>query len=369
MVRGSALFVPPPRVPVGWAFVLVVGSGCSVTFEPYEPSNVSPDFTQMGTGGEIISEPSSLEMGEGTTEPLAPAPVSNSTLETATPVLAPALDGVLSRAAGCPGGAFKTPELLGIEEVEGSLYGPSVSRDGLTLYFAAATRTDEELFVAERADRQSVSFGTPRRLASINSGGRDGTPMLSQTGTALFFYSDRPGSAGGRDLWFATREGNVGAFSAPQAVPRINTAESELLPWLSADGSTLLYVSTRDGGQGGADLWQTRRGEIGANFQNVRNMEGLNSPANEGRAALRDDGLVAVFSSDRPGGQGGSDLYGAVRTSVDEPFSGVENLSLLNSDAWDSDVTLAADGSEVLFASTRSGSTRLWRSQRDCPAL
>src|SRR5688572_2524513 len=41
--------------------------------------------------------------------------------------------------------------------------------------------------------------------------------------------------------------------------PGVNTAHAERSPFLAADGLTLLFASNRPGGQGGFDLWVCRR--------------------------------------------------------------------------------------------------------------
>ena len=50
-------------------------------------------------------------------------------------------------------------------------------------------------------------WSTPVNLGStVNYPGYvTGAPALSWNGTTLYFYSDRPGGSGGRDLYVATR--------------------------------------------------------------------------------------------------------------------------------------------------------------------
>jgi hypothetical protein len=50
------------------------------------------------------------------------------------------------------------------------------------------------------------TFGTPQNLGStVNSLYHDAGPSLSADGLDLYFYSDRPGGSGGYDIWVSTR--------------------------------------------------------------------------------------------------------------------------------------------------------------------
>jgi len=46
--------------------------------------------------------------------------------------------------------------------------------------------------------------------ACLNTTSNEGGPALSLDGTTLYFYSDRPGGSGGRDLYFSTRTPSCG---------------------------------------------------------------------------------------------------------------------------------------------------------------
>ncbi|MGH9329973.1 MAG: TolB-like protein, partial [Vicinamibacterales bacterium] len=67
----------------------------------------------------------------------------------------------------------------------------------------------------------------------------------------------RAGGLGGEDLWMTTRA----TRSSPWAPivhlgAGINTPEEDAKAEFSADGSTLLFMSTRPGGQGFFDIWE-----------------------------------------------------------------------------------------------------------------
>jgi len=87
----------------------------------------------------------------------------------------------------------------------------AIRRDGLE-FFLASTRPNgrigkNDIWVSTR-DSTLELWSTPVNLGStINYPGYvTGAPALSWDGTTLYFYSDRPGGLGGRDLYVATRE-------------------------------------------------------------------------------------------------------------------------------------------------------------------
>jgi hypothetical protein len=68
--------------------------------------------------------------------------------------------------------------------------------------------------------------------------------------------------------------------------------------------------------------------------------------------------LEVIFTSDRPGGQGGFDLWVATRASTSDLWSTPQNLGeTVNSGAADQRPAISWDGTELYFGSTRPGGT------------
>jgi hypothetical protein len=272
----------------------------------------------------------------------------------------------------CVLGEFQAPEpLTGLEqglnpELTLGLWSPSLSADGLTLFFGvSADGGDEQIATATRANRGAL-FGPAVGLPELNSPSQDGTPLLSADGLTLYFYSTRAGGLGSRDLWLSTRADTAAAFTAPTLIAGVNSPVFDHVPWVSADELTLIWATDRAGGVGRGDIWIARRSFRSDGFSGVAPLNGVNSPSDETRAVLSNDGLTIYFSSDRPGGVGNRDLWVATRNDPAGTFSQVANLAGVNSTVEDTDPALSADGRELMFASARDGSIRLWRSVRDC---
>jgi hypothetical protein len=74
------------------------------------------------------------------------------------------------------------------------------------------------------------------------------------------------------------------------------------------------------------------------------------------------------FASNRPGGNGGLDIWVAARTSQEAAFSAPVNLGAINSDRDELDLALGADGQDLIFSSSRDGTYQLYRAARGCDA-
>ena len=122
----------------------------------------------------------------------------------------------------------------------------------------------------------------------LDSGTGDGTPLLSHDGLRLYFYSQRAGGSGDRDLWQAARADATADFGPPAPLAGINSPALDHLPWLSADELTLLFVSTRADGVGQSDLWLARRTKLEEDFGEPAPLLGaVSSSADEGAACSR----------------------------------------------------------------------------------
>ncbi len=238
---------------------------------------------------------------------------------------------------------------------------PAVSADGLMLVFHSdrpGGQGGADLWMCTRTSRDEP-FGRPVNLgATVNSSALEVQPGLSADGLTLLFSSDRPGGQGGRDLWMCGRASRGERFAEPVNLgPVVNSSDDDGLPFLSADGLTLLFHSSRPGGQGGLDVWACARASPDKPFAQPVNLgPTVNSSANDGAPAIYSDGLKLYFASDRPGGYGDYDIWMCMRASLDMPFGQPINLGpTVNSAALDGAPKLSADGLTLYFCSNRPG--------------
>jgi TolB protein len=273
--------------------------------------------------------------------------------------------GALAGLRSCP---FGEPEpLVGLDFGTGSEWGASLSADALTLFFAHETPGEgADLYRATRPDR-SATFSTPVALTDLNTSDDDGTPFVSADGLRLYFFSNRGGGPGARDLYVARRSDVTEEFTGAELLANVNTSANDHLPRLSSDELTLRFTSSRAGGAGAADLWTASRASIDASFGAAAPFDAVNGATGDESGCVTQDGLVLVFDSTRDG-PGNSEIFITTRTSVDEAFPSPAHLTAVNSAANEYNVFLTLDERELFFSSNRAaGSTHhLFRSLRSC---
>ena len=203
--------------------------------------------------------------------------------------------------------------------------------------------------------RTPVTFGAPPGTVVLDL-------TLSADELVAFFVADRPGGAGGLDLWWATRTRPGGAWSTARPFNG-NTAADETGPTLGPDGLELFFVSDRGGTP--RVLRSIRR--VGTTtWSPPQPVAELNGPGATTDPALTEDGLTIFFGSTR---RGSSDVYAARRPSRGAPFGSVLPLPGLNDPtAFDGDPAPESGGAILWFSSDRrggAGGRDYWVSWRD----
>ncbi len=113
---------------------------------------------------------------------------------------------------------------------------------------------------------------------------------------------------GDEDLFVAQKEDN--GWSTPRSLSsKINTDKNEGTCSISADGNTLVFTACHQkDGYGSCDLYISKK--TGLNWQSPRNLGAvINSQSWESQPSLSADGHKLYFSSDRPKSIGGKDIW------------------------------------------------------------
>ncbi len=131
-------------------------------------------------------------------------------------------------------------------------------------------------------------------------------PSVSKDGKTLYFHSDMPGGYGSADIYKVEIKDN-GNFGEPVNLGQlINTEAQERFPHTSADG-TIYFSSDGHLGLGGLDVFFSK--EIDGKMAPVRNIGiPVNSSADDFAFTINDSGEGFV-SSNRMGGRGSDDIY------------------------------------------------------------
>lgn len=189
-------------------------------------------------------------------------------------------------------------------------------------------------------------------LTELNSDLAEYAPVLSIDGNKVF-YCARRSSVGqngetrkqsSEDIYFSERDSN-GKFSVPVPYP-FNTEFDEVPLYLTSDGKTLFIRSTKNKN---ADIYYSDFLEN--QWTKPVPLAFLNSGYNENSITLSVDGKTIYFSSDRPGGTGGFDIYETKKLengSWSEPF----NLAYpINTSKNEICPSLAPDGATLYYSS------------------
>ena len=258
----------------------------------------------------------------------------------------------------------------------GADQSPALSANGLTLYFASDRPGGfggVDLWVSHRATAESP-WQTPVNLGTtINTADTETGPSLSVNGHLLFFSSSRAGGEGNFDIYVSYRDdvNDDLAWGVPVNVGAgVNSTSGEFGPWYSDDGADgpVLYFA-RGPSSTNTQIYSapiTRDGQSRGAAALIAEIASPNF--SQGRPTVLVNGRQMVFFSARPGGVGGADLWTTTRRSANDPWSAPVNLGAPpNSSVADLLPALSRDGRTLVFTSIRPGGLGgmdIWMSSR-----
>lgn len=214
----------------------------------------------------------------------------------------------------------------------------NAASQNLYLTIRKAVKSDEELFVAHWNGRH---FEAPAPIDAINRENNEGTPSLTKDGKTLYFSAcEYPNSFGGCDLYESQRIGD--SWTKPKNLGfLINSHEWEGQPHISPDGKQLYFSSDRLGGYGKRDIWVSKKDDQGRwnTPKNVGNL--INSNEDEQGPYILANKSVFLFSSSKSGGKGGLDYY-QTRYPIIAGES-PEALQILNTSSQDAGISMGPE--------------------------
>jgi len=147
---------------------------------------------------------------------------------------------------------------LNTEWSEGS---GSFTNDGKSFYFTSCRSNDGSDCKVMRSNLVNGKWGRPTPLNEyINPEGFESKhPYITPMGDTLFFVSDREGGYGGSDIWMSLRGFDEGSWvPAINLGDAINTASNEITPYWSSAFNCLIFASDGHVGYGGYDLFAAK---------------------------------------------------------------------------------------------------------------
>lgn len=259
---------------------------------------------------------------------------------------------------------------------QNSQYSPVISPDGKHLYYTnrgpdskgelmdnKSKKTDvgsfyEDIFVANSTGEGSFTFG--RSLSdNINQASRHEAPMsISYDNRILFLYMS--GNKQEEDIYYSIRTNDT-TWSVPKKLRGdVNTPHWEGHASLAPDGRTLYFSSDRPGGLGGRDIYTAVMRED-SSFSNVQNLgPKINTPFNEDAPFIYSNGSSLYFSSEAHGSMGGYDMFYIKYDSTKSSWQDAVNLGYpINTTDDDRFYYVTKEGDWGYFSSARASGENL----------
>ena len=179
---------------------------------------------------------------------------------------------------------------------------PSFSSDYKELYFTRCEvgKREKKGCIIMYSKRTGDKWSNPKNIGILPDSLVAAHPSISKDGLSLYFVSDLAGGFGNKDIWKVTRIRTGDAWSKPVNLgPDINTPGDELFPYIREDG-TLYFSSDGHIGMGGLDIFKAKPQPDGSWI--VQNMKPpINSFADDFGIIFEGANEKGIFSSTRKG--------------------------------------------------------------------
>ncbi len=229
-----------------------------------------------------------------------------------------------------------------------------ISVDGKKLFFTRRmeyknNKPQEDLFSFNFDDSTLVSL-------SFNTDFNEGAITVSPDGSMYVYTAcDRNNSIGGCDLFIRNHTSEYGWSQEYNLGLNVNSKNWETQACFSPDGKYLYFISNRDGGYGGDDIW---RSEITAEgFLEAKNIgPNINTKYNEMSPFLHPDNLTFYFGSNGHIGMGDYDIYISRRINTLEDWSFPKNIGYpINTHNAENSLLVANDGRTAYYSANSNG--------------
>ncbi|MEN8250639.1 MAG: hypothetical protein ABFS32_17025 [Bacteroidota bacterium] len=226
---------------------------------------------------------------------------------------------------------------------------PAVSGDGKVIIFMS-DYSDDGSFVLRETRYYGGKWQDPTDLDVVGSSivNNWGGYSINYDGTAIYFSSRRSEGIGKFDIWYTTLKD--GQWARPKNVGKpVNSPENEGNPSISPDNQRMYFMrcnSMSNSNMSGCKLYYSQRGVRG--WQEAVELPAHINNGNTTSPRILPDNRTLVFTSDRPGGKGGLDIWMSKRTG--DHWSEPVNIKPVNTSS--DDYFLSASIRSVAFYTT-----------------
>lgn len=245
-------------------------------------------------------------------------------------------------------------------------YVPIIMPDESALYFTSRRAGSsnnvkdevgvykEDVYVSYKEGdvwKEAQNIGAP-----INTNNNDACVAISPDGQRMIIYRTSADKVSG-DLYITALD-NSNKWSEPQILGQeINSQFIETSACFSNDTSEIYFSSNRPGGYGGKDIYRIKKLPNGrwALPYNLGNT--VNTPYDEDAPFLHPDGVTLYFSSKGHNSMGEYDVFKSVLSEENNQFATPENLGYpINSVGNDIFFVLNVDGQKGYYSSVKEDS-------------
>ena len=252
-------------------------------------------------------------------------------------------------------------------------YAPAYNGDeASTLYFSttrpAVTGSDlsgitgmkpGDIYMVRKDEKGKWKSPEPVE-GGLNTENDEGATAFSSDGKTMYLTVCRTDPQYPRmaEIWTSQRAD--AGWSKPTALKiTADTLSSYAHPAPSPDGRWLYFTSDMPGGYGGTDLWRARMDAHGVG--SIENLgPEINTEGNECFPAFRPSGELYFASDGRTPSLGGLDLYRAKQDTITDHWTVVHLPAPMNSSADDFGITFEGWHNRGYFSSNRSTGGRGW---------
>lgn len=205
------------------------------------------------------------------------------------------------------------------------------------------------------------------------AGGEDSAFVLPDGNTLFFFFTPDVAQSANQQLvdgvtgiYVTHKNATTGLWEEPQRVYLQDCGDPALdgCAYVTDNGSQMWFCTIREGIAREIDIYRATRVP---GTDNWTSWESVGTLLNEqylvGELHLSSDGTELYYHSDRPGGQGGIDLW-VTRRLANGSWGTPENLAALNTNRTDGWPWLNQAGDELWFTRADPGAPALYRSRR-----
>jgi peptidoglycan-associated lipoprotein len=235
-------------------------------------------------------------------------------------------------------------------------WGTCISPDGQKLYFGSFRSGAMDIYVStwNGGDWGPAEIVSP---GNISTSAYDSDPYIDWDGTTLYFVTERDGTW---DIWYSEYDGG---WTVAEPIPgSVNTGDhDEFNLCITPDGQTMYFSSSRPGASGYWNIWASEWTGTEWDEPSPLGSE-INSGHGDYAPKLTPDGRFMYFNS----GRGGDDKDIYVAEWGGSSWINITGLGVppnSDTDEFDASIYVDGDSGSLYFVSERDDEWEIWAAE------